>query len=129
MNISDGMVFFLIVILVVLAQSFFPWWTMPLVCYIVSISLGRSAWGTFFSAFFAVFFVWAIKAFWADIQNDQILSERMGQMLGIAGEWLFMISAVFGAVLGSLAALAGYYTKSIFLKKKSQAPLSRATFS
>ena len=84
---------------------------MPLVCFLVGL-LGRRAWGTFFSGFFAVFFVWSVKAFWADIQNDQILSNRIGAMVGLGtGEWLFVFTALIGAMLGALATLAGYYTK------------------
>ncbi|MGD1839770.1 MAG: hypothetical protein ACFB0B_02580 [Thermonemataceae bacterium] len=122
------MVFILILILTIVAQLFFAWWTMPLVCFLVGL-LGRRAWGTFFSGFFAVFFVWSVKAFWADIQNDQILSNRIGAMVGLGtGEWLFVFTALIGAMLGALATLAGYYTKAIFVSKKAKVSTHRATY-
>ena len=121
------MVFFLIILLVVAVQLFFEWWLMAVVCYFVSAILGKTAWGVFFSAFFAVFFVWATKAFWADLQNEQILSGRIAELFGLSAgsEWLFAIVAVIGGVIAAFAAISGYYTKRIFIKSKPTSIISR----
>jgi hypothetical protein len=122
------MVFLLILVLTFAAQYFLEWWYMAFVCYVVSAVFGKTAWGVFFSGFFAVFFVWAGMAFWADIRNDQILSSRIGQMLGLPEslkEWLFVITALIGGIVGCFSAISGYYTKRVFIKKTLKTPLSK----
>ena len=121
------MVFFLIIILVVAVQLFSEWWLMAVVCYFVAAILGKTAWGVFFSAFFGVAFVWATKAFWADLQNEQILSNRIAELFGLTmgGDWLFAIVAVIGGVIGAFAAISGYYTKRIFVKAAPTSIISR----
>ncbi|GIV40630.1 MAG: hypothetical protein KatS3mg033_2430 [Thermonema sp.] len=113
------MVFILILILSILVQIFFPWWSMAVVCFVVAALFGKRFWGTTFSAFLAVFFIWAIRAFFADLQNDQLLSRRIAAMLGMPqiGEWLFLVSALLGGIVAFMAAWSGYATKRLFKKK------------
>jgi hypothetical protein len=113
------MVFILILVLTILAQIFFPWWSMAVVCYVVAALFGKRFWATTFSAFLAVFFIWAIRAFFADLQNDQLLSHRIAAMLGMPqiGDWLFLVSALLGGVIAFMAAWSGYATKRLFRKK------------
>jgi hypothetical protein len=122
------MVFIFIAILVFSTQYFLHWqiWSVATISYLVAGILGRTAWGVFFSAFFSVFLVWSGMAFWQDIQNDQILSSRIAQMLGVAGisEWLFVITGLLGGVVGAIAALAGYYMKRIFIKAVPKTPIT-----
>lgn len=112
------MVFVLIAILVFVLQYFWHTevWSIAVVSLVVGSFLGRSAWGSFFSAFFAVFLVWSTVAFWKDIQNDQILSARIATMFGLStmGEWLFAVTGVIGGILGAFSSLTGYYIKRIF---------------
>ncbi|MDX1903703.1 MAG: hypothetical protein SFU27_06045 [Thermonemataceae bacterium] len=122
------MVFVLIAVLTFVLQYFLHWevWVVALVSYVISALLGKTAWGVFFSAFFSVFLVWSGMAFWQDIQNDQILSMRVAQLLGVsaASEWFFIITGLLGALLASVAGLAGYYLKRIFIKSKLKTPIS-----
>jgi len=120
------MVFLLIVILVFASQYFFHWqiWAVATISYVVASVFGKTAWGVFFSAFFAVFLVWSGMAFWQDIQNDQLLSGRTAQMLTIPaiGEWFFVITGIVGGILSAIAALAGYYLKRLFIKAVPKTP-------
>jgi uncharacterized membrane protein len=120
------MVFLLIAILVFASQYFLHWqiWAVATISYVVASVFGKTAWGVFFSAFFAVFLVWSGMAFWQDIQNDQLLSGRIAQMLAMpaTGEWFFVITGVVGGVLSAIAALAGYYLKRLFIKAVPTTP-------
>lgn len=120
------MVFILIASLVFVSQYFLHWqiWAVAVISYVVAAIFGRTAWGVFFSAFLAVFLVWSGMAFWKDIQNDQLLSGRITQMLSIptAGEWFFVITGILGGVVAALAALSGYYLKRIFIKAVPKTP-------
>jgi hypothetical protein len=120
------MVFLLIAILVFASQYFLHWqiWAVATISYVVASVFGKTAWGVFFSAFFAVFLVWSGMAFWQDIQNDQLLSGRIAQMLAVpaTGEWFFVITGVVGGVLSAIAALAGYYLKRLFIKAVPTTP-------
>jgi len=120
------MVFLLIAALVLASQYFLHWhiWAVAAISYIVAALFGKTAWGVFFSAFFAVFLIWSGMAFWQDIQNDQLLSGRIAQMLAIPaiGEWFFVVTGVLGGIVASLAALSGYYLKRIFIKTLPKTP-------
>ena len=120
------MVFLLVASLVFASQYFFHWqvWSVAAISYVVAGIFGKTAWGVFFSAFFAVFLVWSGMAFWQDIQNDQLLSGRITQMLAIpaTGEWFFVITGILGGLLSAIAALAGYYLKRLFIKAVPKTP-------
>lgn len=112
------MVFLLILVLVAIGQLYAPWWSMAVVCWVVAALLGRRFFATAMSAFLAVFFVWAIKAFITDLQNEQLLSARVAAMMGLpqVSEWLFLLTALLGALLAFMAASAGYATRRLFAK-------------
>lgn len=120
------MVFLLIASLVFAVQYFLHWhiWAVAAISYVIAAIFGKTAWGVFFSAFFAVFLVWSGMAFWQDIQNDQLLSGRIAQMLAIpeTGEWFFVITGMLGGLLSAIAALSGYYLKRLFIKAVPKTP-------
>ncbi|MCS6794977.1 MAG: hypothetical protein RMJ97_05585 [Raineya sp.] len=122
------MVFILIVLAVFAVQYFLHWevWTIAVISFIVGGILGKTAWGSFFSAFLAVFIVWSGGAFWLDIQNDQILSARMAAMFGIPAisEWFFVVTGLIGGILASFSCLAGYYVKRIFIQPPPKTPIT-----
>lgn len=122
------MVFILIALGVFASQYFLHWqiWTISLISFVVGAILGRTAWGAFFSAFFAVFLVWSGMAFWQDIQNDQIISARIASMFGFPAisEWFFVVSGAIGGVLASFSCISGYYLKRISIQPPPKTPIS-----
>lgn len=63
----------------------------------------------FLSGFLGIFILWAVLAFWIDVKNQSILSEKMAQLFPLGGSSALMIivTAFVGALVGGFAAMAG----------------------
>ena len=77
--------FLLIIVGSYFAQLYFPWWSMVVVAgvagFLFNFEKGKSS---FFTGFFAIFLSWAALAFFADIVNEGIFSDKMSSALSIA---------------------------------------------
>ena len=114
------MLIILIALISLLFQFFLPWWI------IGPIAFGLAAWKAssgphaFWSGFLAIFLLWAAMALFKTIPNENLLANRVGQMLGLPAlqlNWLIvlLITALIGALAGGFSALAGLYCRQAFL--------------
>lgn len=110
------MLFILILIGSLILQFFLPWWIIAPVAFIFSYwRAGRGA-QAFGSAFGAIFVLWVVMALLKTWPNDNILANRVGQLLGLpdlAFNWLILllITGIIGGLVAGFAALAGFYFK------------------
>lgn len=101
-----------------IAQMFLPWWTIAILCFVISIAFFEKAKHALIVGFTTVFSLWLILAFYKSYQNDFILLERMSNLLGLGSKWLLpFITALIGGIVGALSSLSGYYLQSINEKK------------
>ncbi len=113
--------FLLSVVLIIvsgfIAGLFSPWWSIAIVSFLVSLLLRQSLGKSFLSGFIGIFLLWGIVAFWIDIKNESILSQKIAQLFPLGGSstLLILITAFVGGLVGSFAAMAG---ASIYPRKK-----------
>lgn len=116
------MVFFIILILCLLANFFLPWWSIAIIAFLTSLCIAQTARQAFWSGFSAVFIGWIVLFLFKSVPNDHIMVQKMANLLHLP-HWtlIFIISALLGSIVGGLASLSGLFTKlAFFSKHKSQ---------
>jgi len=99
----------LTIILSFVFGMYFPWWSIALVSFLVALFIYQKPVLAWLAGFAGIFLCWALLAWWIDAQNDSILSKRIAQLLNLGGgsSVLILLTALIGAIIGSLAALSG----------------------
>lgn len=116
------MLFLIILILSLILQFFLPWWIIAPIAFGLSLWIGRSGKQAFGSAFLAIFILWVIIGLVQTLPNENILANRVGNMLKLPNSslnWVFVliISGIIGGLASGLSALSGFYVKDAFGKK------------
>ncbi|WP_346239510.1 hypothetical protein ABDK00_007315 [Niabella insulamsoli] len=99
-----------------IAGRYFPWWSLAIVAFLVSLLIAQRPLTSFISGFLALFLVWLILALLINAENGSILANRVGGMLGIGQQpvMLAVLSAFIGGLVAGFAALS-----ASFLRKTS----------
>jgi hypothetical protein len=112
------MVFIVILVVSLALQHLFPWWIVPVVAYLASLFLAKSAGKAFVSGFLSIFLLWTALSFWVWAGNDGQLANRIGVMLGgVPGVVLPVVTGIIGGLASGLAAWAGWFGGRIFRRE------------
>ncbi|SDD88370.1 hypothetical protein [Niabella drilacis] len=84
---------------------YFPWWTIAVAGFAVSLILPQRPPVAFLSGFTGVFLLWLLLALLINTANGGILAGRVGALLGIGNSPVLL--AVIGGVIGGLVAGMG----------------------
>lgn len=105
----------LITLLVAAAVGyFFPWWAMILAAGVVGLCVYyRRSFASFTAGFAALALLWGGYAFFLSGADTGLL-DRFAQLLGTEGTILPLAVALFGGILGGLAAWTGTLGRKLF---------------
>ena len=112
------MLFLIILILSFASGYFLPWWVVAIAAFLAAFLIGKTPWQSFLSGFIAVFVVWTVLALFKSIPNDHILASRVVQLFPLPNNWIWLlaVTALFGGLVGGMAALSGVLLKRAFGK-------------
>lgn len=98
-----------LLILSVVLGYMLPWWIIGLVAFVVAYAFEEKPGKSFLVSFLTIFIYWGAIAFYINIQNDGILSNRMSNMiLSSDGSFLMiLITAIIGGLVAGLTAFSG----------------------
>jgi len=113
--------FFLSVILIIvfsaIMQSFFPWWSMALVAFVVGFIMPLKREASWFAGVFAIFLLWLFYAMFLSHFNGGILATRVAEVLHpITGGKVFrlyFLTAAVGSLTEGFACLSGRLTAMV----------------
>lgn len=107
---------FLISCVAALAQLFFPWWIVALVCFGMELFKDESPTVSFLSGFNGVGLLWFAYAFYIDRHTNAILSLKMIKLFPIPENHLLLviIAALIGGITGGFGSLTGIYFRKTF---------------
>lgn len=116
------MLFVVILILSFFLQLFLPWWTIAAVAFAFSAWRAVTAKHAFVHSFTAIFLLWVIMGLIKTIPNENILANRVGEMLmlppsGFNWVIVLLLTGIIGGLAAAFAGLAGFYFH-VFMKKK-----------
>ena len=103
----------LIILFSFIACLFFPWWSIAIVAFIISILIPQRPWVSFLSGFIALFLLWGFLSLWISVQNGHILAHRVSLLIFKTDSpfLLIFVTALIGALVGGLAALTGSFVR------------------
>ena len=88
---------------------FFPWWSIAVVCFVVSFLSPNQYGKAFLIGFVALFLLWFGLSFWLSFKNNHILAQRISVLiLNMNSPFLLvLLTAFIGAVVGGFSSLSG----------------------
>jgi hypothetical protein len=109
---------FIIAILLTALLSFaigfyMSWWSIALAAFLVAALIRQNPGRAWLSGFLGIFLLWAGLAWWIDIKNQSILSQKVATLFPLDGSvlMLILITALIGALVAGFAALTGSYIR------------------
>lgn len=103
----------LIILFSFIACLFFPWWSIAIVAFIISILIPQRPWIAFLSGFIALFLLWGFLSLWISVQNGNILAHRVSLLIFKTDSpfLLIFITVLIGSLVAGLASLTGSFVK------------------
>jgi len=91
------------------ACLYLPWWSIAIVCFLVSLVLPQRAGIAFLCGFLALFLLWAGLSYWISSNNEHVLAHKISMVIIKKDnpEMLILITGLIGAVIGGFASLTG----------------------
>lgn len=99
----------LMAILSFTACLYFPWWSIAIVCFIISALIPQRPGIAFLCGFISLFILWAGLSFWISNNNEHILAHKISVVFlkkdnpGL----LIIVTGLIGAVVAGFASLTG----------------------
>jgi hypothetical protein len=105
----------LILLFSFLAGLYFPWWSIAIVAFILSLLIPQKPWVSFLSGFLALFLLWGFLSVWISVSNGHILAHRVSLLIFKTDSpfLLILITTVIGALVAGFAALSASYIHEI----------------
>ena len=106
--------FLLTALLSFIAGLYFPWWSIAIAAFIVALLVHQNAGMAFASAFLAMLLLWSGLAWWINVNNENILSLKIAELLGIGNNTflLVLITGLIGGLIAGLAAMSGSFLRA-----------------
>ena len=104
----------LTVLLSFIAGLYMPWWSIAIISFAVAALIHQKPFNAFLSGFFALFLLWGGLAYWIDMKNNHILSQRVAELmkLGPSSITIIIVTGIIGALVAGFAALSGSFLRS-----------------
>jgi hypothetical protein len=100
------------------ACLFFPWWSIAIVAFLITLLIPQTPIVSFFTGFIALFLLWGILSFWISTNNDNILAHRVSLLFFKTDNpfLLILATALIGALVAGFAALTASFVRRSELK-------------
>ena len=101
-------------LLAFIAGLYLPWWSIAIVGIVVALLVHQRALKAWLSGFLGVFILWAGLAWWIDMKNNGILSEKIASVLPMGGSSvvLILVTGIVGGLVAGFAAMSGSYLRT-----------------
>ena len=101
--------FILIGILSFAACTFFPWWSIAIVAFIVALVIPQSAFSAFLAGFLSTGLLWLVLSYYISRINNDLLAGKISLLIFHSNNPLLLILAtgLIGALVSGLGALSG----------------------
>lgn len=109
---------FIVAILITALLSFaaglyLGWWSIAITSFIVGLAIHQHPGKAWLSGFLGLFLLWGGLAWYIDVKNQSILSQRIAQVFPLNGSavLLILVTALIGALVAGFGALTGSFAR------------------
>ncbi len=111
---------FLITITCYFLLEEYPWWTVIVIAFIVSVTIKTNGFSSFSSSFLAIAGLWFYKAYTIDMETNSLLTNKIAELFMINNAFLIIIiTALIGGLAAGFGGLTGHTFIKLFEKKKT----------
>ena len=113
------MLYILILISSAIAQYFGPWWTLPVVCFVLCLWKSDSAKSAFAVPAAAALTLWVGYAGFLHYTTNGVMTTKITQLFLQKLPYdaaLIAITGILAGVVAGLAGLAGFYGRQVLVK-------------
>ena len=104
-----------------LANYISPWWSISLTAILSAFFLKLKSGTAFLFGLLGGFILWAMVAFYADIENQGILSTKIGSLFGgIGSNALIVVTGILGGLFASIGSYIGASLRGLFIKSSKK---------
>ena len=103
----------LIILFSFLSCLYFPWWSIAVVAFVISILIQQSHFVSFICGFISLLLLWGLLSLWISVSNGHILAHRVSLLIFKTDSpyLLIVITALIGALVAGFAALTGSFIR------------------
>lgn len=107
-------IFLVIGILSYVAGLFYPWWSLAVIAFLITLVVPQRPFPAFLTAFLSIFVLWFSMAFFIDLSNDHIMGNRIAELFLHAPSSILIavISGVIGGIVAGLAAVCASFLRT-----------------
>jgi hypothetical protein len=106
----------LMILLSAVAEYLLSWWSLAIVCFIVSILMKLNTGKAFLSGMIAIILLWTAWTLYYDLPNEHLLSGRMATVFSLPNTAAFIIvTALVGGIAGGLSAWSGAHLSRMLM--------------
>ena len=101
-------------LLAFISGIFLPWWGMAITSLLVAVLVHQKAGKAFLAGLLGVFLLWAGLAWWIDMKNNGVLSQKIAAVLPLGGNSLLLIllTGIAGGLVAGFAAMSGSFLRA-----------------
>lgn len=101
-----------------LAGLYFPFWSLVIVAFIMSLLIKTSPLSSFLAGFLAIFALWFVLASSIDQETNSILTTRVASIFSVSNVVLMLITGAIGGFITGLGSASGALLVRVKKKKR-----------
>ncbi|MBI2731219.1 MAG: hypothetical protein HYX40_10770 [Sphingobacteriales bacterium] len=92
---------------------YLDWWSIAIAAFAVAVLIPQKPGKAFLTGFIALFLFWGILAFYMDVKNEHILSQKVAELIikSKSSALMILLTALVSGLVGGFAALSGSYLR------------------
>ena len=97
-----------------IAGLYAPWWSIAIIPFLVALLIKQRYGIAFISGFLGIFLLWGGLAFWIDVKNNGVLSQKIAELFSLGGSsiLLILVTGFVGGLIGGFSAMSGSSLRS-----------------
>ena len=111
----------IIMVLAFLCQSIvgLPWWTVYVIPFLISYLYAKKESHALIVGFISIFIFWGLISLFKDMNNDSILSSKIGALFMGLGPWgMIIVTSILGGIIGAIGGWSGILIRKITSKSR-----------
>jgi hypothetical protein len=106
-------------------QLVLPWWIIGIIAFGMAYWQAKSAGQAFRGGFVSIVLLWLVMSLWHSLPNENLLANRVGQMLMLPDwpfTWILVVltTCMIGGLAAGFAAWSGYLVRSAWFTAKTK---------